>query len=156
MGNWACKLAARRVLGFESFSKSLSFVTPTLIWNNFLPPANLPPSANQASALADQRTKHQIITAQILQEIMTLNQCGLTWDQIANQLNFTQDTIMWKFNNLLNKEKLIGMAKKPKKAPESQINKAYPITLNLLQRDLKLPLTQVRKQLTHHGIWVSE
>ncbi|KAJ9080482.1 hypothetical protein DSO57_1024407 [Entomophthora muscae] len=48
------------------------------------------------------------------------------------------------------------MAKKSKKAPESQITKVYPIMLDLLQQGPKLPLTQVWKQLEHHGIWVSE
>ncbi|KAJ9082096.1 hypothetical protein DSO57_1007691 [Entomophthora muscae] len=56
----------------------------------------------------------------------------------------------------MNKGNLIGIAKKPNKAQESQINKAYLIMLNLLQWDPKLPLTQVQKQLAHHGIWVSE
>ncbi|KAJ9085875.1 hypothetical protein DSO57_1009715 [Entomophthora muscae] len=63
---------------------------------------------------------------------------------------------MWEFNNLMNKGNLVGMIKKPKKAPESQISKAYSVMLNLLQQDPKLPLTQVRKQLADHGIWVSE
>ncbi|KAJ9087163.1 hypothetical protein DSO57_1035971 [Entomophthora muscae] len=63
---------------------------------------------------------------------------------------------MREFNNLMNKGNLIGTAKKPKKATESQINEAYPIMLDLLQRDPKLPLTQVWKQLEHHGILVSE
>ncbi|KAJ9076201.1 hypothetical protein DSO57_1028511 [Entomophthora muscae] len=39
---------------------------------------------------------------------------------------------------------------------ESQITKAYLKMLDLLQRDPKLPLTQVQKQLAQHGIWVSE
>ena len=63
---------------------------------------------------------------------------------------------MQEFNNLMNKGNLIGTAKKPKKAPESQITKACPIILDLMQQDPKLPLTQVQKQLAHHGIWVSE
>ncbi|KAJ9089115.1 hypothetical protein DSO57_1016211 [Entomophthora muscae] len=57
------------------------------------------------------------------------------------------------FNNLMNKGNLNGTAKK---VPKSQITEVYPIMLDLLQRDPKLPLTQVRKQLAHHGIWVSE
>ncbi|KAJ9070536.1 hypothetical protein DSO57_1006875 [Entomophthora muscae] len=38
---------------------------------------------------------------------------------------------------------------------ESQINEAFTIMLDLLQQDPKIPLTQVWKQLAHHGIWVS-
>ncbi|KAJ9080834.1 hypothetical protein DSO57_1020817 [Entomophthora muscae] len=103
-----------------------------------------------------QHTKRQIITNQILQEIVALNQHGLTWEQIATQLQFTQATIMQEFNNLMNKGNLIRTAKKPKKAPESQINKSYPIMLGLLQCNPKLSMTQVQKQLVHHGIWVFE
>ncbi|KAJ9066232.1 hypothetical protein DSO57_1011561 [Entomophthora muscae] len=63
---------------------------------------------------------------------------------------------MRELNNLINKGNLIGTAKKPKKATESQITKAYSIMLDLLQRDPKLPLTQVQKQLANHNIWVSK
>ncbi|KAJ9076571.1 hypothetical protein DSO57_1024773 [Entomophthora muscae] len=127
-----------------------------LIWNNFLPPANLAPTANQASAPLAQHPKKQIITAQILQEIVALNLQSLSWEQIAAQLQFTQATVMQEFNNLMNRRNLIGTAKKPKKAPKSQISEAYPIMLDLLQWNPKLPLTQAWKQLAHHNIWVSE
>ncbi|KAJ9071261.1 hypothetical protein DSO57_1038763 [Entomophthora muscae] len=63
---------------------------------------------------------------------------------------------MREFNNLMNKGNLIRTAKEPKKAPESQITKAYPIMLDLLQRAPKLLLTQVHKQLAHHSIWISK
>ncbi|KAJ9086350.1 hypothetical protein DSO57_1004748 [Entomophthora muscae] len=63
---------------------------------------------------------------------------------------------MREFKNLMNRGNQIGATKKPKKAQESQITEAYPIMLDLLQRVPKLPLTQVRKQLAHHNIWVSE
>ncbi|KAJ9074123.1 hypothetical protein DSO57_1009450 [Entomophthora muscae] len=119
----------------------------TSIQKKLLPPPNLPPTANQALAPAAQCPKQQIITTQILQEIMALNLQGLSWDQIADQLQFTRATVMREFNNLMNKGNLIGTAKKPKKAPELQINEAYPIIFDLLQRDPKLPLTQVQKQL---------
>ncbi|KAJ9084646.1 hypothetical protein DSO57_1022133 [Entomophthora muscae] len=115
-----------------------------------------PHTANQALAPPAQHPKHRIITAQILQEIVALNLQGLSWNQIAAQLQFNRATIMWGFNNLMNKGNLIGTGKKPKKAPESQITKAYPIMLDLLQRDPKLSLTQVCKQLAHHNIWVSK
>ncbi|KAJ9069291.1 hypothetical protein DSO57_1019972 [Entomophthora muscae] len=45
-----------------------------------------PPSANQASAPVTQHIKHQIITTQILQEIVALKLPGLSWDQIVEQL----------------------------------------------------------------------
>ncbi|KAJ9078634.1 hypothetical protein DSO57_1004898 [Entomophthora muscae] len=63
---------------------------------------------------------------------------------------------MWEFNNLMNKGNLIETPRSQKKAPKSQITKVYQIMLDLLQWDSKLPLTQVQKQLAHHGIWVSE
>ncbi|KAJ9064052.1 hypothetical protein DSO57_1034500 [Entomophthora muscae] len=85
-----------------------------------LPATSQPaPPTNQASAPAAQRPKQQIITAQILQEIVALNLQGLSWDQIARQLKFTWATIMQEFNNLMNKGNLIRTAKKPKKSPKS-------------------------------------
>ncbi|KAJ9054996.1 hypothetical protein DSO57_1008882 [Entomophthora muscae] len=93
-------------------------------------------TANQALAPPAQHPKCRIITAQIIQEIVALNLQGLSWDQIATQLQFTRVTIIREFNNLMNKGNLIRTAKKPKKAPKSQITKVYPIMLDLLQRDL--------------------
>ncbi|KAJ9078347.1 hypothetical protein DSO57_1007384 [Entomophthora muscae] len=127
-----------------------------LIQNNFLPPPNLPPYSQSGFSSPGPAPQTQNHYSQILQEIVALNLQGLSRDQIANQLQFTQATIMQEFNNLMSKGNLIGTAKKSKKAPESQITEAYPIMLVLLQQDPKLPLTQVWKQLAHHGIWVSE
>ncbi|KAJ9061611.1 hypothetical protein DSO57_1018775 [Entomophthora muscae] len=107
------------------------------------------PLANQASALAAQHPKHRIITAQILQEIVALNLQGLSWDQITAQLQFTLATIMQEFNNLVNRGNLIRTAKKPKKAPESQISEAYPITLDLC-RDVK-PSCKDTAELTFYN-----
>ncbi|KAJ9054631.1 hypothetical protein DSO57_1012267 [Entomophthora muscae] len=63
---------------------------------------------------------------------------------------------MREFNNLMNKESMIGTAKKQKKTPVSQINETYPVILDLLQQGPKLPLTQVPNLFAHHGIWVPE
>ncbi|KAJ9058313.1 hypothetical protein DSO57_1013572 [Entomophthora muscae] len=105
--------------------------TITLIWNNFLSQANLLPysqSGFSSRGPASQETNHHHPNSP--------GNCGV---QQPNK----QGESDWH-------------GQEAKKAPKSQITEVYPIMLDLLQQDPKLSLTQVQKQLSHHGIWMSE
>ncbi|KAJ9064549.1 hypothetical protein DSO57_1029478 [Entomophthora muscae] len=127
----------------------------TLIWNIFLPPANLPPysqSVFSSPGPVPQTQNHYCPNSP--------GNCGPepAGSVLGSDCN-PIEVYLGHHNAGVQQPNEQGESdqdsKKPKKAPESQITKVYPIIIDLLQQDPKFPLTHVWKQLAHHDIWVS-
>ncbi|KAJ9064907.1 hypothetical protein DSO57_1025434 [Entomophthora muscae] len=109
---------------------------------------------NPSPLIPEACQKCQIITNEIIEEIVSPNQNGVSFAKIATWLQFTEAVIKPKFWALL-KRGGTKLVKKPKKQANSQIKEVYPLMLALLQQDPYIQLTEVCCLLGLQGIFIA-